>query len=169
MNGLWVRDRVPGVHDEIRGQRVQGPDPRQQPVPPGGQVDIGQVKQPHRFRSRGEDRNVGPAQGEPVPLQDAGVAECRTAGNGGEGEGTQGCSHPPMVPWWSAWWRQPGWLVAPEPGCRRRCCRRGKMDAMAALKDRLRSDLTTAMKARDEVTVRTLRMALTSVTKEEVA
>ena len=43
------------------------------------------------------------------------------------------------------------------------------MDAMAALKDRLRSDLTAAMKAREVVTVRTLRMALTSVTKEEVA
>jgi hypothetical protein len=37
------------------------------------------------------------------------------------------------------------------------------------MKDRLRSDLTAAMKAQDEVTVRTLRMALTSVTKEEVA
>lgn len=45
----------------------------------------------------------------------------------------------------------------------------GKMRPMAAIKDRLRSDLTAAMKARDEVTVRTLRMALTSVTKEEVA
>src|SRR5262252_3275067 len=54
-------------------------------------------------------------------------------------------------------------------GCRRRRRGRGKMDTMAALKDRLRSDLTAAMKARDEVTVRTLRMALTSVTKEEVA
>lgn len=43
------------------------------------------------------------------------------------------------------------------------------MRLMAELKDRLRSDLTAAMKARDEVTVRTLRMALTSVTKEEVA
>jgi hypothetical protein len=40
---------------------------------------------------------------------------------------------------------------------------------MAALKDRLRTDLTAAMKARDQVRVRTLRMALTSVTKEEVA
>jgi uncharacterized protein YqeY len=40
---------------------------------------------------------------------------------------------------------------------------------MAALKDRLRTDLTAAMKARDQVTVRTLRMALTSVSKEEVA
>jgi uncharacterized protein YqeY len=40
---------------------------------------------------------------------------------------------------------------------------------MAAMKDRLRRDLTAAMKARDEVTVRTLRMALTSVAKEEVA
>ena len=37
------------------------------------------------------------------------------------------------------------------------------------MKDRLRSDLTAAMKARDEVTMRTLRMALTSVAKEEVA
>ena len=45
----------------------------------------------------------------------------------------------------------------------------GKMRRMAAMKDRLRGDLTAAMKARDEVTVRTLRMALTSVTKEEVA
>ena len=40
---------------------------------------------------------------------------------------------------------------------------------MAALKDRLRSDLTVAMKARDEVRTRTLRMALTAVSKEEVA
>jgi uncharacterized protein YqeY len=40
---------------------------------------------------------------------------------------------------------------------------------MAALKDRIRADLTAAMKARDQVRVRTLRMALTSVTKEEVA
>jgi uncharacterized protein len=40
---------------------------------------------------------------------------------------------------------------------------------MAGLKDRLRADLTVAMKARDEVRTRTLRMALTSVTNEEVA
>jgi uncharacterized protein len=40
---------------------------------------------------------------------------------------------------------------------------------MAALKDRLRSDLTAAMKARDEVRTRTLRMALTSIAKAEVA
>jgi uncharacterized protein len=40
---------------------------------------------------------------------------------------------------------------------------------MAAMKDRLRTDLTAAMKARDEVRVRTIRMALTSVTKEEVS
>ena len=40
---------------------------------------------------------------------------------------------------------------------------------MAALKDQLRTDLTAAMKARDEVRTRTLRMALTSVTTEEVA
>jgi uncharacterized protein len=40
---------------------------------------------------------------------------------------------------------------------------------MAGLKDRLRTDLTAAMKARDEVRTRTLRMVLTSVTNEEVS
>jgi uncharacterized protein YqeY len=43
------------------------------------------------------------------------------------------------------------------------------MDLMTGLKARLRGDLTTAMKARDEVRTRTLRMALTSVANEEVA
>jgi len=37
------------------------------------------------------------------------------------------------------------------------------------LKDRLRADLTTAMRARDQVRMRTLRLALTSITNEEVA
>jgi uncharacterized protein len=47
--------------------------------------------------------------------------------------------------------------------------RDGRIGVMPGLKDRLRADLTTSMKARDEVRTRTLRMALTSVTKEEVA
>ena len=37
------------------------------------------------------------------------------------------------------------------------------------LKDQLQSDLTTAMKARDQVRVSTLRMALTAVTTEETS
>ena len=40
---------------------------------------------------------------------------------------------------------------------------------MSALKDQLKSDLTTAIKARDEVTSATIRMALTAITNEEVA
>ena len=40
---------------------------------------------------------------------------------------------------------------------------------MAELKDRLRTDLNDAMRARDQVRLRTLRMALTSITNEEVA
>jgi len=38
-----------------------------------------------------------------------------------------------------------------------------------SLKEQLRSDLTTAMKSRDELTSATLRMVLTAVTTEEVA
>jgi uncharacterized protein len=40
---------------------------------------------------------------------------------------------------------------------------------MSPLKERLRVDLSAAMKARDDVRTRTLRMALTAVTNEEVA
>ncbi|MGI9004838.1 MAG: GatB/YqeY domain-containing protein [Streptosporangiaceae bacterium] len=40
---------------------------------------------------------------------------------------------------------------------------------MAELKDRLRADLTSAMKGRDEVRTRTLRMALTEISKAEVS
>ena len=43
------------------------------------------------------------------------------------------------------------------------------MTLMSALKDRLRADLTTAMKARDDVRSSTLRMVLTSITNAEVA
>ncbi|MDX6198862.1 MAG: uncharacterized protein QOJ79_2013 [Actinomycetota bacterium] len=40
---------------------------------------------------------------------------------------------------------------------------------MAELKDRLQSDLTASMKARDELTTATLRMVLTAIGNEEVA
>ncbi len=40
---------------------------------------------------------------------------------------------------------------------------------MNELKDRLRADLNSAMRARDQVRLRTLRMALTSITNEEVS
>lgn len=40
---------------------------------------------------------------------------------------------------------------------------------MNELKERLRTDLTDAMRARDQVRLRTLRMALASITNEEVS
>jgi uncharacterized protein len=43
------------------------------------------------------------------------------------------------------------------------------MGCVAELKERLRADLNAAMRARDQVRMRTLRMALTSITNEEVA
>ena len=43
------------------------------------------------------------------------------------------------------------------------------MTTVPELKARLRADLNTAMKARDELTTATLRMALTAITTEEVA
>jgi hypothetical protein len=43
------------------------------------------------------------------------------------------------------------------------------MGCVAELKERLRADLNAAMRARDQVRMRTLRLALTSITNEEVA
>jgi uncharacterized protein YqeY len=40
---------------------------------------------------------------------------------------------------------------------------------MAELKERLRADLTSAIRARDEIRTATVRMALTAITTEEVA
>src|ERR1700722_3573323 len=45
----------------------------------------------------------------------------------------------------------------------------GQDGSVNELKERLRADLTDAMRARDQVRLRTLRMALTSITNEEVS
>jgi uncharacterized protein YqeY len=48
-------------------------------------------------------------------------------------------------------------------------CRPCQADRVSELKERLRADLTTAMKARDELRTATLRMVLAAVSAEEVA
>jgi uncharacterized protein YqeY len=45
----------------------------------------------------------------------------------------------------------------------------GRIGVVNELKERLRTDLNAAMRARDTVRLRTLRMALTSITNEEVS
>src|ERR1039458_952220 len=59
---------------------------------------------------------------------------------------------------------RPAWRAEPA-----RSGAAGQDGDMWKLKARLRADLTAAMKARDEVRTRTLRMALTAVANEEVA
>jgi uncharacterized protein YqeY len=50
-----------------------------------------------------------------------------------------------------------------------RPCTSGKIRNVNELKERIRADLTDAMRARDQVRLRALRMALTSITNEEVS
>ena len=45
----------------------------------------------------------------------------------------------------------------------------GQDKGVNELKQRLRTDLNSAMRARDQVRLRTLRMALSSITNEEVS
>jgi uncharacterized protein YqeY len=63
----------------------------------------------------------------------------------------------------------PDWMGR-RGGCYLRAIlRHGSMDFMPTLKEQLRADLTTSMKARDEIRTRTLRMALTSISNAEVS
>jgi uncharacterized protein len=48
-------------------------------------------------------------------------------------------------------------------------CQSGRIEDVNELKERLRADLSSAMRARDQVRLRTLRLALTSITNEEVS
>src|SRR5580693_10013360 len=63
----------------------------------------------------------------------------------------------------------PDWMGRRGGCCLRAAWRHGSMDVMPTLKEQLRADLTTSMKARDEVRTRTLRMALTSISNAEVS
>ena len=102
-----------------------------------------------------QDRHILLSQHKPVALDDRGIANCRGARGGGDGrEGS--CSHLLMVP------------------CIRRCAVRNPFPAgqdrgVNELKERLRTDLNAAIRARDQVRLRTLRMVLTSITNEEVS
>src|ERR1700685_469692 len=64
-------------------------------------------------------------------------------------------------------------MVPCLPACavrvQRSALRIGQDGNVNDLKERLRADLTDAMRARDQVRLRTLRMALTSITNEEVS
>src|SRR3954471_17195483 len=72
--------------------------------------------------------------------------------------------------------RGTAYLFSTRPSCQTRrdrylesvrTARQGKILTM--LKEKLQADLSVAMKARDEVRTRTLRMALTALTNEEVS
>jgi hypothetical protein len=93
---------------------------------------------------------------EPVAFDDGRVTDAGDAGaEDSQGDGISH-SHASIVP------------DRDSPIIRKRIPRRqGKM--MTMLKEKLRADLSVAMKARDEVRTRTLRMALTALTNEEVS
>src|SRR5262249_53552748 len=142
----------------IRLKCVQRAQERQQPMPPGCQMQVGDVQDPQRTRARGQDGNFEASQREPVALDDR-----RIGGHGASGyqprpgEGTW--THLFIVP-------RPSQLAVPAQTGRSPT---GRIRVMAELKDRLRADLTASMKDRDEIRTRTLRMVLTEIAKEEVS
>src|SRR6266536_1983913 len=191
LNGMRVCDRVPRVHHQIRVEGVERADPFDELAPPRREVSVGDVQHADGPGVLGQDGHALVAQPEHVALDDGHVTEAGQACRGRAERDEGGCSHYPMVPC-----RGRSLVVtvrirsATKPFCRsgprhvaataaaeawaaaaaRR--RRGgtcRMVTMPELKEKLRADLVTAMKARDGVRTRTLRMALTAITNEEVA
>ena len=136
------------------GPGVQGPQPRQQPVPSAGSGGCRRCGAPGRGSvPAGGPRTRTGAGRTSFRSRMLPVAERRAAGHGGEGEGAQGCSHPHL--WCHV-------LGHAEPECagrgyparrdgspgladaftgvrRGRRAPSGKMGPMAAMKDRLRT------------------------------
>src|ERR1700728_1625952 len=169
MDGVGVGYRVTRVDHQVGLQGIQRPDERQQPVPTGGQVHVGYVQHPYRPGAGGKHRDVVAAQRKPVALDDRGVADKASPCRCGADEDLS--SHLHMVSCPPPWGRLDASARGPPgTGVRRARSPRTRQDVlMAGLKDRLRTDLTAAMKARDTVRTRTLRMVLTSVSNEEVS
>ena len=97
----------------------------------------------------GQHRNGRAAQGESLGLPTR-VGKGTETEQGGGGEEPSAGVHPTMIA-----------RVLISVG--------GKMRPMAELKDRLQSDLTASIKARDEMKSGTIRMVLAAITTEEVA
>src|SRR4029450_12376180 len=63
-----------------------------------------------------------------------------------------------------------GFVVTSSKATSETCCQTGRMsDAPSTLKERLRSDLTAAIRDRDKLRSGTIRMVLTAITEAEVA
>ena len=97
----------------------------------------------------GKGWNVGAAQGESLGFP-ARVGQGAEASDNGRGQQPPACVHLTMIA-----------RVAWAGG--------GKMRCMAELKDRLQTDLTASIKARDEMKSGTIRMVLSAITTEEVS
>jgi uncharacterized protein YqeY len=112
-------------------------------------VHVAQVQDAQRLGICGQDRDVEVPQGEQVALDQAAVGERGRSG------ADAGARDRPGRPEDSAGTGAHGTHVT--------------VAVVPELKARLQSDLSAAMKARDELTTATLRMVLTAVTTEEVA
>jgi uncharacterized protein len=124
------------------------------------------VQHPDRSGVGNEHRNFKAAQGKCIAFDESAVGQRRDPGRGGERCGAGHADHG-----FTLTTRAPHARIF---GIRRRAvCRDERTGSvrlgMPELKARLRADLNTAMKARDELTTATLRMALTAVSTEEVS
>jgi uncharacterized protein len=155
--GLFMREVVAGVDHQVRLQRSQCG----QPALPGRRMrrhmEIGNVQNADGPRTRRQHWDIEPTQPERIDLVQSRVRQAAGA-------------HRPNAE------QAPddsGDRAAPrhnQKATSETCCHTGPMSvAPSTLKERLRSDLTTAIRDRDKIRSGTIRMVLTAITEAEVA
>jgi uncharacterized protein len=115
------------------------------------------MKKTNRSRTAGQDRHSEPAQAKRIDLVQPGV---RQAASTDRPDAEEAFDDPV------------GRTVRShnQKATSETCCHTGRMsDAPSTLKERLRSDLTAAIKDRNKVRSGTIRMVLTAITEAEVA
>src|SRR5207247_33988 len=154
-DAVGVREVVAGVDHEVRLQRGQRAEPADLPVLAGDHVDVGDLENAQLPDAPGQYRDLVAAEAEEVRLDLVGVGQPRRGGSGeGQGDGHE-LAHPSII--------SAGGNPAASPLVFLTDWGDTKGMIMAELKEKLRADLTAAMKSRDELVTATLRMALTAV------
>ncbi len=113
------------------------------------EVQVGKVQHAQIGLRRGQDRYACAAEGKALGFP-ARVGQSAESERDGGGDEPSAGVHRTMIA-----------RASSETG--------GKMRTMAELKDRLKSDLTASIKARDEMKSGTIRMVLSAITTEEVS
>ncbi len=154
---LMVSEVVAGVDHKVRLQRTKCGQPALAGSEVRRHMHVGDVQYPNGPRTGRQYWHIHPTQPERVDLIQPRVRQAA----GADRPDAQQAFDDRIVARFAA---------TSGKATSETCCNTGRMpDAPSTLKERLRSDLTAAIRDRDKVRTGTIRMVLTAITEAEVA